>query len=309
MVNKMKIKRKVSDEEDGSQELLVTQKTFVHALPPHLKRLGIISGYRNPHYHGFKEALLSIFDLHTETLNIWTHLLGFFYFFFSMFYMLEAVEEQSKKAGRYLGDYDHIVFIIYHAGACIQMITSAIYHSFGFLSEEMDNFLLRIDITGIILMILGSYIIGMYHGFRCHTGYQALYIGVLGCMLSIAAVLTATKAVQDKRIFQIRNIVLVLAVGFGIIPGIHYFQHCTLPNCGLTSPFSWGMIGMLSSYGLGFVFYSTKWPESKYHGKFDIFFHSHQIWHALIFVAGIFWQLGMLNLREQQLEHLECNNI
>lgn len=44
--------------------------------------------------------------------------------------------------------------------------------------------------------------------------------------------------------------------------------------------------GMLNSEGLGALLYACRIPERFCPGKFDIFFHSHQVFHFLVVVAA-----------------------
>ena len=51
----------------------------VQEVPDHHKEISIITGYRQR--LEYQECIKSIFKLHNETVNIWTHLLGFMVFF------------------------------------------------------------------------------------------------------------------------------------------------------------------------------------------------------------------------------------
>ena len=51
----------------------------IQEVPDHHKEISITGGYRQR--LDYKECICSIFWLHNETVNIWTHLLGFFFFF------------------------------------------------------------------------------------------------------------------------------------------------------------------------------------------------------------------------------------
>ncbi|KAJ3220172.1 hypothetical protein HDU67_005498 [Dinochytrium kinnereticum] len=44
----------------------------------------------------------------------------------------------------------------------------------------------------------------------------------------------------------------------------------------------------IGAYLIGCVVYVGKLPESLFPGKFDLFFHSHQIWHVLCIAAALF---------------------
>uniref|UniRef100_A0A7C8ZI66 Uncharacterized protein n=1 Tax=Opuntia streptacantha TaxID=393608 RepID=A0A7C8ZI66_OPUST len=50
-----------------------------HSLPGYLKDNEYIKGYYRANWP-LKQALFSIFSIHNETLNVWTHLIGFFLF-------------------------------------------------------------------------------------------------------------------------------------------------------------------------------------------------------------------------------------
>ena len=63
----------------------------VSAVPEYQVMVAISSGYRQG--LDYKECLLSIFRLHNETINIWTHLLGFL--FFSVLIVKDSLWEQD----------------------------------------------------------------------------------------------------------------------------------------------------------------------------------------------------------------------
>merc|ERR1719370_321952 len=77
-----------------------------HALPPWLQDNDyLVKGHR-PELQSTVECLRSIFRLHTETLNIWTHLLGALLFvYFAVFYLLRG------GIGDALGD--KMVFLVF----------------------------------------------------------------------------------------------------------------------------------------------------------------------------------------------------
>ena len=44
------------------------------------------------------------------------------------------------------------------------------------------------------------------------------------------------------------------------------------------------LMGLL--YGIGVSFFITRFPECVWPGKFDLLFHSHQIFHIFVVAAG-----------------------
>jgi hypothetical protein len=86
---------------------------------------------------------------------------------------------------------------------------------------------------------------------------------------------------------RIRTSTFVSFVCFGLVVAVHWCalvsreaRHLLLPRVG----------AMLGLYLLGFTFYTSKFPERHYPGRFDFFLHSHQIWHVCIVGAVVVWR-------------------
>ena len=80
----------------------------VQEVPDHHKEISISGGYRQR--LEYKDCLWSIFKIHNETVNIWTHLLGFLIFFSLM--LRDA-----------LWDQEHIRDVTDLAASLLQLIT------------------------------------------------------------------------------------------------------------------------------------------------------------------------------------------
>lgn len=55
----------------------------------------------------------------------------------------------------------------------------------------------------------------------------------------------------------------------------------------------WLLEGII--YGVGAFFFATRFPESKWPGKFDIFLSSHQIFHVLVVMGSVVHFAGVLD--------------
>lgn len=117
-------------------------------------------GYR----HGdlsFKSVFLSLFSFHNETMNVWSHLIGFICMLIATINI--SIDLYSKG-----GKISEIFAIeLYMAAACLCLLFSSIYHWFGCLSEQCHQCLLRLDLTGVALLVSGSYLPGVYYGIQC----------------------------------------------------------------------------------------------------------------------------------------------
>ena len=71
----------------------------VQQVPEQHKEISIISGYRQR--LEYEDCLRSIFRLHNETVNIWTHLLGFLVFFVLMVKDLVWAQDHIRDTADY----------------------------------------------------------------------------------------------------------------------------------------------------------------------------------------------------------------
>ena len=69
-------------------------------------------------------------------------------------------------------------------------------------------------------------------------------------------------------------------VAIGLLPTADFALHGTAEEIRQFVP---KLMLMFFFYGLGFFFFSTKWPESRWPGRFCIVGASHQLWHTFVF--------------------------
>ena len=134
------------------------------------------------------------------------------------------------------------------------MLTSTCYHVFRCMSAEWEAFLLRLDIVGVVVMILGSYGIALYNGFwaACHRGLYGAYLGIAASLLAAVCALMMYPAFQEPKFIAVRNSVLAAAVSFGVVPAVHW---ANLPACSgeCVERYAWAMGCMLLFYAAGEV--------------------------------------------------------
>ncbi|KAJ6242205.1 adiponectin receptor protein [Anaeramoeba flamelloides] len=91
-----------------------------------------------------KKTWKSLFSLHNETLNIWTHFIGaaIFIYFFVRIFTLETLMKATITA--------KLMIAIYTLGGLICFLSSAFYHLWEQHSEKFQQFFLKIDLTGAL---------------------------------------------------------------------------------------------------------------------------------------------------------------
>ena len=138
----------------------------------------IITGYRQTS-NSYRGSFGSIFSLHNESINIWSHLLGAITF--STIGLLAYNFFEATVAPRYASatGTDWFVFGCFFAGAFLCLGMSATYHALCNHSPSVAKWGNKLDYTGIVCLILGSYVPALYYGFFCLPRLMELYLSTV----------------------------------------------------------------------------------------------------------------------------------
>ncbi|KAI3578369.1 hemolysin-III related-domain-containing protein [Fusarium oxysporum f. sp. albedinis] len=155
----------------------------------------ILSGYRQSH-GSYAHSFRSLFYLHNESVNIWSHLLGAIVFLASAAYVDRVVRPRYESAS----SADVLVFACFFGGAV------------------WGN---KLDYTGIVALIVGSYVPALYYGFFCLPNLMVFYLWVI-CILGLGC--TIVSWVERFRTPAWRPYRAMMFIGLGlsgVVPVIH----------------------------------------------------------------------------------------
>ena len=243
-----------------------------------------IRGYRVR--HDVSASIHSLLGVHLDTVNIWTHLLGFLYYLAMVPYVIGALRANRASA------VDYACFLLYVACAACQMLSSALYHTFRAV-EHLDVKFLALDMWGVVAMIVGSWVVGMSQGFHRTPWVGAAYI-CAELLLLAAGRYMGDRALAGRSSWEAFFVVMGSAVAFGVVPCAHMYCRCESAACAAATERA--MAGMFGNYFLGWLFLYSRFPERVIPGLFDIMGHSHQWWHLFVFFAGRAWLLAILDV-------------
>jgi len=252
-----------------------------HSLPPYLKgNEYIVSGYRL--HFSFKLCLLSLFKLHNESLNIWTHLIGTL-----LFSILAVITFRYwLPSSSFVRTGDYLIFTVFFFGAHAQMLFSTLFHLFCAHSANAFKWLARLDYTGISLMIVGSYFPPLYYTLRdCHPTLMTVHLVLISALGLIGVSVTLLTFFQAPKFRTFRALFFIIFAAYIIFPLPHMVY---LMGFKFMWPMMWRLFVMGGLYITGAFIYAKRCPECCAPGKFDLWWSSHPIWHLFVIAAGLF---------------------
>jgi len=270
-------------EYDSMERKRYWQHVSFHELPAWLKNNEFILGHYRPVLRSYKECFRSILGLHTETGNIWSHLLGCLAFIALTLHFYQ--QPASVFKGHEFGQ--KIVFIFFFLGAITCLGLSCTYHTLMCHSRRVNQVFHKLDYVGISLLIVGSYVPFTYYGFYCLDTARRVYLAVIALLSIATIVVTMADRFATPTYRPVRAFLFVCLGCFGIIPAYHFVQSQGWEAAvrELRPDYTLTMGGL---YILGALLYGARIPERFLApGSCNLVFQSHQIFHLLVVAAAL----------------------
>jgi adiponectin receptor len=273
----------------SDKELIKEDSRFIHHVNPF-----IYSGYRTPTNDNMKTAK-TILYLHNESVNIWSHLVGFI-IFLGLFIYWTIYKSRQSSWMKNIANYVYLFSIL------VLMFVSTLYHVSTGHSARVANECLCFDWSGVSLVCMGSGIYTAFHELY-EKGFKDAYI--IFFILSIAFagyfILTIKESLiechqeinTDKVVCEVKNsfdlylrtfMICIFSLSTIIAWLIHY-----LLDLKFTEEKKRSLILILFTYlcYATVVFKLTCVPERFCEKFFDIFGYSHQIFHFGVLTGAL----------------------
>jgi adiponectin receptor len=257
---------------------------------PHWQRDNhhIHTGYR-PASSSFLVSFQSLSYLHNESVNIYTHLLP------GLAAIPAGYQLHRVLAPRYqtADDSDIAAFACFFAGAAFCLGMSATYHTISNHSPRVARIGNALDYIGIVGLIVGSFVPSVFYGFYCVPTLQHRYWTMI-CTIGLGCV--CVSVIPQFRTPRWRPFRAAMFVGMGlsaVFPVLHGVALFGVDRMRQQIGLGWLLLqGFL--YILGASIYAARVPERLQPGQFDLFGHSHQIFHVLVVCAAVAHLTGLL---------------
>ena len=230
----------------------------------------IVNGYRPPNtLNNFTDIIHTLFSLHNETFNIWSHIIGVFYFisiFISIYF--EEIALHYK-----------LVLMGYSLCMVNGLICSVMYHTFMCQSHEIYKQCMVCDYQGIVINIFAGGSIFIFCAFQPHTIIiPSLYILIMFCILLLISKLIRNNEWDLPKNKLNRTIIFIMNGLSIVVPAIHALYINTITRYVVDS-----ILVVILIKLIGALFYGFRYPEIKYSNRImDYIGNSHNFMHIFL---------------------------
>ncbi|XP_047436984.1 membrane progestin receptor beta-like [Mugil cephalus] len=276
-------------------------------VPPLFRERFILSGYR-PVGLSWRCYALSVFQIHNETLNVWSHLLAAACM--TLRFTAFAVLGGGGVLGfRLLGpegpgfslDVSSLPLVLYVLSAVTYLSCSAAAHLFQSHSEEAHYSLFFLDYVGVAVYQYGAALaLGLYSSDSTWTqsivGQVQVFLPAAAFLAWLSCATCCYAKLHFRRTFPLHRklcqlVPMAVAYLLDISPVAHRLAtHRWSSSPALTLHFLQVALFLLSAF-----FFSCPIPERFFPGRFDIVGHGHQIFHFLLSLCTLVQQEALFH--------------
>jgi adiponectin receptor len=280
------------------------KKSDLHALA-HDDNIYLKSGYRKLPVASFYRCIISMFTLHNDTCNIWTHFLPGLYFLYATYTTnLELIEWNVPLE-------DRIYFSFFSLCSAITMLVSAVYHVFRHRSVHVYHFCLTCDLRGIVLLLCGGNTLCIAMALKSYPHLRSIIQTINFISFTVLTMWISTCV--KNRLGKQRTIYFALYSMLAAVSCITRPVLLTLSEKSQTlvnnsfyatyfdacyDHFS-NLLIVYILFGGGLVLFALKFPERYFPYKFDLFGASHQLFHIFVVMGSYFALSTMMTMYKQ----------
>ncbi|KAG2428951.1 hypothetical protein HXX76_011195 [Chlamydomonas incerta] len=174
---------------------------------------------------------------------------------------------------------------VFMSGAMTCLFLSAACHLFGCCAQHITQLIWRFDYAGIAILIVTSFYPPVYYSFMCERFWRVFYLVTTTIMGLAAVAVSLLDAFQRTEWRTFRASMFVCLGIYGAVPLLHAsWAHSDIAAIGEATRYDM-LMGFL--YLSGAFIYAARIPERWLPGRFDVWFHGHQIFHILIVLAAL----------------------
>jgi adiponectin receptor len=239
---------------------------------------------RRPTSASYLNSAISTLRLHTETVNIWSHIFG------TVWFSVSAIQFSASHEGMLVQN--EFVIPLYLASAAVCFMCSTLYHVFA--DHIHASSWQRLDHCGIIIFIWASSVSFVFLSFNGERVLQWLYFTMvnLGATTSLVYLWGMSHSHPRGRRHRIAT-----HIGFGgsaTLPALHYMYYCLRLNYDTSLLKAFLSLVVINSIGGGI--YATGLVGNVSRNWLDMPGISHNIMHGMVLYGAWIYQSGLSSM-------------
>lgn len=238
--------------------------------------------------NNFTQCINSLFYLHNESVNIYSHLIPGIS---ALFLVLVDKYVVPRFPTTTFNDYFFLDVFFFGMFTCLTM--SSTFHCLKSHSPPVAKFGNKLDYLGIVVLISTSMVSILYYGFYDNSLMFYTFSTITLAFGTACAVVSLEEKFRSREwrpyraaMFVMFGLSALLPIGAGLV---RYGAHETWTRIQVKWIILEGVF-----YIFGAFLYGVRFPEKYGPGKYDIWGHSHQIFHVLVVVAALCHMTGLL---------------
>lgn len=246
----------------------------------------ILAGYRVP-FQQWKYYFLSLFQLHNETFNVWSHFIGCCIISHKLYGYFDEFDIEKDRVMSTL--------LLFGITCLIGLFTSACVHLVHSKSPYVHFVAFMVDYIGATFCSFGSGIAGIYGLSEARTYNWMVFIYLP--LLFVSSYLNFVNLCMAKIWYGHdphnlnRKYMFIFGMGIqafiNMAPWVSRYATCfSDDNCSMSSLNHLTVIQIV--FILEAIAFAAHQPEKTWPGKFDFVGHGHNIFHVLIVFNHVF---------------------
>jgi adiponectin receptor len=240
---------------------------------------------RRCHTTSYREAISSIMYLHSESLNVWSHLLG------TLWFCSSAIRFTGTATS--LWSTSAAAIIIFLIANIFCFACSTFYHLFA--DHAQAGVWLRLDHLGIVCAILASSIAFLALSLGCHNGEKYVYMGLVTAAAAVSSHRLSGNLQNSHSERPSRITTYIILGSVAAIPALR----CWYLDEGFRLLPDFGMMAIINTSG-GAI-YATHLLDQAIEMKLGLPDVSHLTMHVLAIVGAMVYEEGLMLAYQESL--------
>ncbi len=254
----------------------------------------IYYGYRRP-YLSYKTLFKTIFKIHNETCNIWSHIVGIIMFVGLFLHFVITNYNRGIST---------IPIGIFLCSTIVCFTNSVIMHTFYPHSKDACTILCNLDYSGIFVLIFGGYTAFIHYEFYCYTTLQIFYYTFITLIGMLALFLIC------KRNIFVRSLSFLMMGATSVVPIIHRRLFIrSMDDDALNHRVDEQLVFIGSTLAIsifGIILYTLRLPERIHRDYFNIIGSSHTLFHITTIIAAYLYYVALMELFNYYQKYINC---